>query len=262
MNSLDLIKQLRCETDAPVGKCKEALERADWDLDSAKGILRDMGLNHSRTALPTMGALFVVDNVPNSVGILGVKCETDFLARSEKFVEVCSQIAEQATSSLLEFKEIESLLTAELAHFGEAVALNELVTHYSSLQGEALQYYLHHDRRRACVVRFSHGDGGRPSEDQMNAARSISTHIIALSPEHLSPPPGVEDALKEEWSAQAASEGKPANIIGKIVDGKWAGWLKERVLRHQEMFDGSKRTVGDVMTSAGIDVTHWNTYTT
>jgi len=245
--TLELVKQLREETDAPYGECVKALKDANDDLSKAKELLHERGKATTRTALPEQGRIVIVEKDGVMV-LVGAKCETDFAANSEAMTKTLTRLGE----ALLAQQPGDPIGDAKAALQGSLRENIEMLPGYRREQGEGgtqHAYYLHHDGKRAAIV-FYNGDDA-------DAARKVAIQVVAMKPEKLSREHMNQEELKALIDAEietALNAGKPAAVAAKIAEGKLASKLKEIVLLEMPMYDDAKQTVGAFVKSKGIEI--------
>ncbi|MGV1008835.1 MAG: translation elongation factor Ts [Dermatophilaceae bacterium] len=255
------IKALREQTAAGMLDVKKALEEADGDLAKAAEILRVKGLKgvtkrEGRSASNGLVAAYAEDGV----GVLvEVNCETDFVAKGERFVALADQVLDQAvavsaadadtllTSTLPDGRSVQALLDEGNATIGEKIEVRRL----ARLQGERVVAYLHRTSKDlppqiGVLVATSGGDE--------TLARDVAMHVAAFSPTVLSREDvSAETVAEERRLAEATSreEGKPEAALPRIVEGRVNAYFKENVLLEQPFAKDPKKSVGQVLQEAG-----------
>ncbi len=245
MSHIELLKQLRDITFAPLKDCKEALAEAGDDLEKAQEILRKKGIAKAgnRAERETKeGIVKIVEKNNKTVG-LKLLCETDFVAKNENFQALFDSILEKITAGDKEISALDQLDPA----IAEAVE-NE-VKEFIGKTGENMKIgdvlvttkkafiYNHPGNKVATLVFFEGGND--------DAAKEVALQVTAMSPTYVS----FEDVdqneiakMKEEFSAELKAAGKPEAMIAQIVDGKIKKTLADFVLLEQEYIrDGSKK---------------------
>ena len=229
-----MVKQLRDKTDAGMMACKKALTEADGDMDAAVDNLRKAGVaKAAKKAGRSANHGCVVACIDANVGGLAeVVCETDFVARNEKFKEYASGVASRIAEKLdangdvsVAASEMEADNLVELIG---VIGENMQVRRASRWTSDgALASYVHMGGKIGVLV----DAGGEFDADVLN---DVCMHIAAFSPRYISPDDIPADVIaKEKEIAAAQVVGKPANIIDKIVMGKLNKWYTETCLVRQ-----------------------------
>jgi len=232
MNILELIKELRFLTDAPVKDCKIALELSNGDINKAKEELKKMGLSSARTVLPEQGAISAVTK-NSSIFIAVGKCETDFTAKNSLFIDAVKQAALNFSNNL----NPSSQFYENVDKFKENCKL-DLFT-FTAESDNKIAYYLHHDNQRFGYIEYN--DGGNES-----SAIKIATHIVATNPKYV----GRDNVPVDELNSVTQSllntikdSGKPEKSWDMILKGQLKKKLSETVLMEQQLYSDPKISV-------------------
>ncbi|MCG6867915.1 MAG: translation elongation factor Ts [Gammaproteobacteria bacterium] len=259
-----LVKELRERTGAGMMECKKALTETAGDMDAAVELMRKSGQAKADKKSGRIAAEGVVTLAmgegAQTAAIVEVNCETDFVAKDDSFgafaAAVAETVLEQSPAS------VEALNAMNLAgsddHTVEQSRLDLVSKIGENIQvrrfervvsdGGQIGSYLHGTRIGVLVD----AEGG---EDTL--VRDVAMHIAASRPMCVAEadvPPGVLEKEKEILSAQAASSGKPANIIEKMVEGRIRKYLGEITLLGQPFVKDPERTVGALLGSADAKV--------
>ena len=254
------IKALRESTGAGMMDVKRALDEADGDHGKATEILRVKGLKGvtKREGRSAMNGL-VAAKAGNGVGTLvEINCETDFVAKGEKFIALANLVLEQAVSvgasnadellaSDMGGKTVKDLLDEANATIGEKIEIRRV----ARLEAANVVSYLHKTSPDlpAQIGVLVATEGG----DEVTA-RDIAMHIAAFSPSVLSRDEIDAETVENERRvalATAKEEGKPEAALPKIVDGRVNGFFKENVLLEQAFSKDAKKTVAKVLEESG-----------
>jgi len=250
MVTTELIKELRELTDAPIQYCKKALELAEGDIELAKQELVKMGKATTRTVLPEQGAIGVSQNEQGWLGVAIGKCETDFVARNEKFLAVVDKAAEMSTDTKVS-EDLDEFFAEATMGFKEN---SKLITYIILNQADTkLAYYLHHNRQRFASVCYT--------GDNASAAVKVATHIVATSPTFVSRdkmPQEEVQAITDALIEKARAEGKPEKSIEMIVKGQLKKKLAETVLYEQPFYADPKMTVEQYCKENSINIESFN----
>lgn len=259
------IKALRERTGAGMLDVKKALDEAEGDTAKATEILRVKGLKGitKREGRSASNGL-VAAQVDGSTGVMvEVNCETDFVAKGERFKELAAQVLAVAVSSGA--TDAQSLAAADT---GDGTTVQALLDEGNATLGEKIEVrrvarltaghvasYLHRTSpdlppQIGVLLAF---DG-----DDEATARDVALHIAAMSPNVLSTDDVPEETLEAERRIAhetAVNEGKPEQALPKIVEGRVKGYLKENVLLEQAFSKDNKKTVATVLSEAGLTAT-------
>ncbi|GHF49302.1 elongation factor Ts [Streptomyces mashuensis] len=258
------VKKLREQTGAGMMDCKKALEEAEGNLEKAIEIVRVKGLKgvakrESRTTENGAVVSIIADDKTSGV-LVELKCETDFVAKGEKFIEVADALAAHiaATSpadvAALMASEIEAGKTVQ-AFVDEANAvLGEkiVVDRFAKFDGAFVANYMH---RTAADLPPQVGVLVELDKENAEVAKDVAQHIAAFAPKFLSRdeiPAEVVDNERRIAEETAREEGKPEAALPKIVEGRVTGFFKEQVLLDQPFAKDNKKTVQKVLEEAGV----------
>jgi elongation factor Ts len=263
------VKKLRELTGAGMMDCKKALEESEGDVDKAVEVLRVKGQKgvakrESRTA--ENGALVARIADDNTSGVLvELKCETDFVAKGEKFLAVAEAVAAHvaatspADTAALLASEIEAGKTVQAyvdeanANLGEKIVLDR----FAQFSGAYVSSYLH---RTSPDLPPQVGVLVELDKENAEVAKDVAQHIAAFAPKFLTrdeiPAETVENErrIAEET---AREEGKPEQALPKIVEGRVNGFFKENTLLDQPFAKDNKKTVQKVLDEAGVTLKHF-----
>jgi elongation factor Ts len=257
------VAKLRQMTGAGMMDCKQALTETNGDFDQAIDILRKKGqklANKRADREATEGAVISKCNSEHTFGVvLVLNCETDFVAKNEDFVKKAHAFAEAAiakkVATLEELKQltldghtIESEVTNMTGIIGEKID----ISFFKSLESPFVMPYIHPGNRLATLVSMSK----KVADEQ--PAKDVAMQVAAMAPVAVNKdriPQAIIDKELEIGRAIAIEEGKPANIIDKIAEGKLGKFFKENTLLSQDFIKDHKTTVGDYLTHVDKDLT-------
>ncbi|GAA1847840.1 translation elongation factor Ts [Microbacterium koreense] len=258
------IKALREQLGTGMVDTKKALEEADGDLEKAVEILRLKGAkgNAKRADRSTSEGLVTAQQFGDTVTILELNTETDFVAKNEKFIALADKVlaaagaagadsAEDALAVTVGSQTVAELIADEAAIIGEKVELRRVRT----LSGDNFEVYLHKTSKdlppQVGVVLAYSGDDAE-------TARSIAQHISFANPSYLSrvevPEADVEKE-REIVTEISRNEGKPEAALPKIVDGRVNAFFKQVALLDQDYAKDNKQSVAQVAKDAGLTLT-------
>ncbi len=252
MVTAQMVKDLREKTGAGMMDCKKALAETNGDLAAAEEYLREKGIakankKESRIAAEGLAAIYAEGK---KAVILEVNSETDFVSKNEEFKSMIDSIGaallksdaktlEEALELPCEEGTIHDLIVAKTAKIGEKLSLRrfEIV---SLSDGEVLGSYIHMGGRIASLVVLKGGNEA--------VAKDVAMQQAAMKPEYVfisDVPEAVVAKEKEIQKELAISEGKPADIAEKMVEGRIKKFYKEICLVEQAFIKDSGMSVND-----------------
>lgn len=267
--SLEDIKRLREQLGTGMVDTKNALEEAGGDVDKAIEILRLKGAkgNAKRADRSTSEGLVAAHEGAGVAYLIELACETDFVAKNEKFVALADSVLnaivaagadspESALAAPASGGTVASMIDDQAAIIGEKIELRRV----AKIPGDSFAIYLHKTNKDlppqvGVVVAYTGSDA--------ETARSIAQHISFADPLYLSrddvPAEAVENERRivEEISR---GEGKPEASLPKIVEGRLGAYFKQVALLEQEYARDNKLQVKQVLDQAGLTVTAFQRY--
>ena len=246
-----LIKELRDLSGAGLMDCKKALEASNNDIDEAIDYLRKKGISKAAKKADRIAAeglsTVVIDG--NIASIVEVNCETDFVAKNEKFVNLVNKIAELIVKN--DVKTMEEAMSLST----EEGTLNDTIVNFTATIGEKISFrrfarlsktdsqnfgsYIHMGGRIAVLTLLEGADE--------ETAKDVSMHAAAMRPSYVKREDVPAEEVERETSVlkeQAMNEGKPAEIAEKMVNGRINKFYKEICLEEQDFVKDSDMTVG------------------
>ena len=252
-----LVKELRERTGAGMMDCKRALVDADGDIEQAGELLRKAGqarADKKAARVAAEGQVLVKASADGGKHVLiEVNSETDFVAKDENFLSFSETMAEIALTG--EFADVNELMASEVEGRTLEVMRQELVAKV----GENISVRrFHFLRSKGTVGSYSHiGRIGVLVELQGGdevLARDLAMQVAATSPQYISADHMPEDELAKEreiLAAQALQEGKPAEIVEKMVEGRLRKHLDEVTLTGQPFVKDPDTRVSELLSSVG-----------
>ncbi|MED3660428.1 translation elongation factor Ts [Ureibacillus sp. FSL K6-8385] len=267
--SAQLVKELREKTGAGMMDCKKALVATNGDIDAAIDYLREKGLaSASKKAdrIAAEGTTYILTEGNDAV-ILEVNAETDFVAKNDQFQELVKSLAAQlikakpeSVEAALEVKNekgetIKDQIASAVATIGEKITLRRFEIK-TKTDADAFGAYLHMGGRIGVLVVL---EGSTDSQ----AAKDIAMHIAAINPKYITrdevPAEEVEHERKV-LTEQALNEGKPENIVAKMVEGRLGKFFEQVCLLEQAFVKDPDQKVRDFVKSTGGNVTSFVRY--
>ncbi|GGS89161.1 elongation factor Ts [Planobispora rosea] len=258
------VKRLRELTAAGMMDCKKALEESEGDFERAVEILRlkgakGVGKREARTA--SNGLVALKQDGDSAAALLELNCETDFVAKGERFQELAAQVVAHILAtkpadvpalleSQLDGKTVKEQLDEANAALGEKIEIRR----FAVLEGGYVGAYMHKtDPQLPPTV------GVLVQLDTANAevAKDIAQHAAAMAPQYLSADEVPADVIEKERSLfeeMTREEGKPEAAIAKIVEGRINGWYKDFTLLQQAFVKDNKKTIEKYAGENGVKV--------
>ncbi len=241
------VNELRQKTGISMMQCKKALEEADGDQEKAIAILRKKGADKAaEKADRQMREGIILTKVEkDKAAIVTQYCETDFVAKNEEFRAIAEKAAETALKDGVEAakNEAEPALKELFTKLGENMSIEVDV-----VEGEGLGEYVHTNSKVGAVVKLNRSDSEK--------ARDVAMHITAMNPEVVSPDDLPDDVVikeREIWTEQLKAEGKPPEIIGKILEGKEKKFREESALLKQAFVKDGDKTVEEYLEDNSVE---------
>ncbi|MGZ0049724.1 translation elongation factor Ts [Brevibacillus gelatini] len=259
--SAQAVKELRERTGAGMMDCKRALEETAGDMEKAIDLLRERGIakaakKSSRIAAEGLTATAVAGNV---AAVVEVNCETDFVAKNPEFQALVKDIAEHVVSQrpatveeALEqpFKgagnTLAQVINEKIATIGENITFRRFVVSEKSDNG-VFGTYLHMGGKIGVLVTLE----GTQNEA---LARDLGMHAAAANPRFANREEVSQDEINREREVlknQALAEGKPANIVEKMVEGRLSKFFEEYVMVEQPFVKDPDKKVSALLKEAG-----------
>ncbi len=264
-----MVKELREKTGAGMMDCKKALVETNGNLEEAIDFLREKGLSSAAKKADRIAAEGITSILVkgNEAVLLEVNAETDFVAKNEGFQVLVKELAEhllatkpasveEATASTLpNGLTVADHISNAIAKIGEKITLRRFVVR-TKTDNDAFGPYLHMGGRIGVLVMLE----GSTNEQ---AAKDVAMHVAALNPQFISRDEVSEEEVDRErkvLTEQALNEGKPENIVAKMVEGRLGKYFEEVCLLDQSFVKNSDQKVRDFVNSTGGTVTEFVRY--
>ncbi|WP_353947723.1 translation elongation factor Ts [Sporolactobacillus sp. Y61] len=251
-----LVKELRDLTGAGIMDCKRALTETDGDIKKAIDVLREKGIAKAAKKSGRVAAegLTEIKVEGNKAVALEVNSETDFVAKNNEFKQLLDKLAghllkeepadvEEALGQKLAGTEgtVADYITSAIAKIGEKIALRRFkVIHKKDT--DIFGAYLHMGGRIAALVSLT--------GENESVAKDVAMHIAAIKPQYLTEkeiPDHIVTHEKEVLKQEALGEGKPENIVEKMVTGRLKKFFKEICLVDQPFVKDGDITVKEFL---------------
>lgn len=256
-----MVKELREKTGAGMLDCKKALEQNDGDIDKAIDFLREKGMASAAKKAGRIAAeglcSVVVDG--NNAVIFELNSETDFVAKNKQFLDLIENLengilasgatnTEEALAASVDGKTIETMLIDATATIGEKISLRR-VSRVTKEDAQDFGAYKHMGGRIAVLAVLAKQDE--------EVAKDMAMHIAAQNPKYLNRSEVDQETLEHEkhvLTQQALQEGKPANIVEKMVIGRLNKYLQDICLVDQPFVKDTDQKVNQYLKSNQNDV--------
>ncbi|MEG0250330.1 MAG: translation elongation factor Ts [Peptostreptococcus sp.] len=262
-----MVKELREATGAGMMDCKKALTEAEGDMERAIDILREKGLSKAAKKADRVaaeGLVTIKTNEDNTAAaIVEVNSETDFVAKNEDFKVFVNDVVEMAldgsaenVAELLEVehkegKALQDILNDKIAKIGEKLDIRrfEKISTNGKMAG-----YIHGAGKIGVIVEL---DTDSNDDKIFELGKDVAMQIAAMNPKYISREDVDQDYIAHETEVlkqQALNEGKPANIVEKMVVGRLNKELKEVCLLDQVFIKDSEITIGKLIEKVAKEV--------
>ena len=253
--SAAMVKELRERTGLGMLDCKKALKETDGDIELAiENLRKASGMKAAKKAgrVAADGAVVVRVADDNTYAtVLEVNSETDFVARDESFLGFVGEVADAVFAA--KNTDLAAVVAGDLENKREAlvqkIGENIGVRRAAELAGETVGAYVHAGSRIAALVSLKGGNA--------ELAKDIAMHVAAVNPQFVSPEAVSQEVIDKESDiikAQPDMEGKPAEIVEKMIGGRIKKFLKEISLTDQPFVKNPDVTVAKLASEAGAEV--------
>lgn len=264
-----MVKELREKTGAGMMDCKKALVESDGNLEAAIDFLREKGLSSAAKKADRIAAegTTFIQVEGNKAVLLEMNAETDFVSKNESFQHLVKTVAshllatepssvEEALPTIIEEGlTVENLISNAVAKIGEKITLRRFVIE-NKTDADAFGPYLHMGGRIG-VLTVIEG-----STDEQ-AAKDVAMHIAALNPSYISRDEVSAEEVEHErkiLTEQALNEGKPENIVAKMVEGRLGKYFEEVCVLDQSFVKNPDQKVKTFVESTGGKLVSFTRY--
>jgi len=253
------VKELREMTGVGMMDAKKALVEVDGDMDKAVDFLREKGLSKAAKKATRIAAegLAATSINGNTAAIIEVNSETDFVSKNEEFVNIVNTIAdavaankpatmEEANAIEVDGKTIADIVLEATNKIGEKISFRRFSI-LEKTDNDTFGEYIHGGGQIAVITLIE----GLSDED---VAKDVSMHVAAIQPKYVNRDEVPAEELDHEKKVQteiALNEGKPANIVEKMIDGRMNKFLAEISLNEQPFVKDNDQTVGKYVGDKG-----------
>jgi elongation factor Ts len=252
-----MIKELRERTGVGMGKCKEALEEANGDLELAIANLRKAGMATAvkKEGRSTNEGMIGVAEAGNAIALVEINAETDFVVKNERFKQflenIAREIAATQPASLEAFLNqkyskdasltIDQYRATMIQAIGENIQIRRLLLLNKS-HNRSLGVYSHLGGKIVTAAELT------GSDREEGLAKDIAMHIAAASPEYLAPEKVPAEVLNQEKEiAKSQIQGKPENVVAKIIEGKIKAFYDASCLMCQKYIKDDTLSIAELV---------------
>ncbi|MCF8266933.1 MAG: translation elongation factor Ts [Ignavibacteriales bacterium] len=262
MISAALVKELRDKTGAGMMDCKSALTQANGDFEKAIEILRKKGASVAakraeRTASEGIVLTKVIDDGKKGY-IVEVNCETDFVAKSDDFLNFANVVMDVVlekepadVEALLNLnrdgKTLKDELNETIGKIGEKIEVSRI----AAVHGEDSVFadYIHHGSKLGVLVKAD-GIGNNYNSELENILKDIAMQVAAMKPSFVNRDAVPKDVIEKEidiYKEIARKEGKPEQILQKIAEGRLNKFYQENCLIEQAYIKDNAKSINDLI---------------
>ncbi|RXI97979.1 elongation factor Ts [Anaerobacillus alkaliphilus] len=266
--SASMVKELRERTGAGMMDCKKALTETDGDMEKAIDLLREKGIAKAANKADRIAAegLTYVAVEGNKAVIVEVNSETDFVSKNENFKALVANVAKNilsnnpadvdaALTQSFEEATLADYINTQIAKIGEKLSLRRFQI-VEKTDADAFGAYLHMGGRIGVLTVLS----GTSDEE---LAKDVAMHIAAINPKYISRDEVSEEEVireREVLTQQALNEGKPENIVAKMVEGRLSKYFEDICLNDQPFVKDGDQKVGKYVANKGASVVSFTRY--
>jgi elongation factor Ts len=265
-----MVKQLRERTGAGMMECKKALEEANGSIDDAVDVLRKRGIASAAkkaTRSTKQGSITVALNDDrNAAAILEFNCESDFVARTEDFQTMVSELTQQVLEApagttreqMLEqpfradaSQTVGQIIAGKIGKIGE----NMQIARFEKIEGGLLGSYIHPGAQLGVLVQVTGASAAAASNEELQELlRDVAMQVAAADPQFVRREEVTAGVLEKEREIQrerARQEGKPEKVIEKMIEGRMSKYFEEFCLLEQPFIKDNAVTVAQLVAEKG-----------
>ena len=263
-----MVKELREKTGAGMMDCKKALVQTEGDFEAAIDFLREKGLaaaGKKADRIAAEGTTYILEK-GNEAILVEINAETDFVAKNDKFVALVEELSahllatkpadvDAALETEINGVKVSDYISTAIATIGEKISLRRFVIK-TKTDADAFGSYLHMGGRIGVLVVVE-------GSTDAAAAKDIAMHFAAINPTYVSRDEVSAEEVERErkvLTEQALNEGKPENIVAKMVEGRLGKYFEDVCLLDQSFVKNSDQKVRDFVASIGGTVTGFTRY--
>ncbi|SFP08391.1 translation elongation factor Ts [Salibacterium halotolerans] len=258
-----MVKELREQTGAGMMDCKKALSETDGSMEEAVNYLREKGISKAQKKADRVAAegLTYVTSSGNKAVIVEINAETDFVAKNENFQNMVKSTADFLLEN--EPADVESALSSEVE---EGTTLEGYINDQIAKIGEKIslrRFQVIHKDDNAVFGEYLHMGGSigvlllAEGTNDHAVAKDLAMHVAAVSPSYVSRDEVSSEEIEQEREVlkqQALNEGKPENIVEKMVEGRLNKYFEQICLLDQEYVKDTEQKVAQFLKDQGVSV--------
>ncbi len=247
------VKELRDATNVSMMECKKALVECNGDMEEAIKKLRERGVAVAAKRAEkaaNQGIIAAVESADgNTIGMVEVNCETDFVARNDNFKAFVQSVAAHAPGTDEPLADVmNDVLMAKIAATGENMKIRRNIRYILGGTGKVASY-IHMGGKVGVLIEVSCQKPETVNDPSfVELVKDLTLHVAAANPAYLKPdevPAAAIAAEREIYAKQV--EGKPANMVDKIVDGKMGKFFAETCLVNQGFVKEPKQSITELL---------------
>jgi elongation factor Ts len=263
-----MVKELREKTGAGMMDCKKALVQTDGDFEAAIDFLREKGLaaaGKKADRIAAEGTTYILEQ-GNEAILVEINAETDFVSKNDKFIALVEELSahllaakpadvDAALETEINGAKVSDYISSAIATIGEKISLRRFEIK-TKTDADAFGSYLHMGGRIGVLVVLE-------GSTDAAAAKDIAMHIAAINPTYVSRDEVSAEEVERErkvLTEQALNEGKPENIVAKMVEGRLGKYFEDVCLLDQTFVKNSDQKVRTFVESTGGQVTGFARY--
>ncbi|MER2125866.1 translation elongation factor Ts [Solibacillus sp. FSL H8-0523] len=263
-----MVKELREKTGAGMMDCKKALVQTEGDFEAAVDFLREKGLaaaGKKADRIAAEGTTYILEQ-GNEAILVEINAETDFVSKNDKFVALVEELSahllatkpadvDAALETEINGAKVSDYISTAIATIGEKISLRRFEIK-TKTDADAFGSYLHMGGRIGVLVVLE-------GSTDAAAAKDIAMHIAAINPTYVSRDEVSAEEVERErkvLTEQALNEGKPENIVAKMVEGRLGKYFEDVCLLDQTFVKNSDQKVRTFVESTGGTVTGFARY--
>ena len=254
------VKELRDATNVSMMECKKALEECNGNMEEAFKVLRERGMAVAakRADKEANQGIIAASSTPDgkTIAMVEVNCETDFAARNDSFKAFVDEVAQKALETDEPLSEVlADELIEKVASIGENLKIRRNARYQLQAPG-LLGSYIHMGGKVGVLIEVSCEKEASAQDPKFaELVKDLTLHIAAAAPAYLKSDEVPADVLEAERNIYAKQvEGKPENIIDKIVDGKIRKYYSDVCLVDQPFVKEPKMSVTDLLNSVAKEL--------
>ncbi len=265
-----IVKELRDKTNAGMMDCKRVLTETHGDINASIKLLRERGIAKAGAkADRAANEGIITARIAGATGImLEINCETDFVSKNENFQAFVGGVADALLASDADDhaaalavpysgSSMEDFVKSKVIEVGENLQLRKYVR-FTAAPGGVIGSYIHMGGKVGVLIEVGTTQGATATTETFRELiKDLTLHIAACSPKGLSRediPEAIVENEKDIFRARLAAEGKPANLIEKIIPGQLAKFFAESCFLEQGFVKDNEITIAKLLEAKGTEL--------